>query len=64
MSSDDTDNNTENEDTTQDNSQNSNPDDTINITGTQTTDYLYALLSNPSLFITFAIIFLLFYFFF
>lgn len=61
MSSDDTYNNKKNEDTIQNNSQDSNPDDTINITGTQTTDYLYALLSNPSLFITFAIIFLLFY---
>lgn len=55
MSSDDSDNsnNSENEN----NSQN----DTINVTGTQTTDYLYALFTNPSLLITFSIIVLIFY---
>ena len=52
MSSDNSDN-SENEN----NSQN----DTINVTGTQTTDYLYALFTNPSLLITFSIIVLIFY---
>jgi len=33
----------------------------INVTGTQTTDYLYALFTNPSLLITLSIIVLIFY---
>tara|TARA_Y100000992_G_C21255941_1_gene488519 strand:+ start:40 stop:951 length:912 start_codon:yes stop_codon:yes gene_type:complete len=54
MSSDDSDNN---------NSKNENDsqNDTINVTGTQTTDYLYALFTNPSLLITLSIIVLIFY---
>ena len=53
MSSDDSDNNNSdnNSSENEDNSQN----DSINVTGTQTTDYLYALFTNPSLLISFSI---------
>ena len=59
MSSDDSDNNNSdnNSSENEDNSQN----DSINVTGTQTTDYLYALFTNPSLLISFSIIVLIFY---
>ena len=46
------------------NNSENNPDminDTINITGTQTTDYLYALFTNPSLLITLSVIVIIFY---
>ena len=52
MSSDNSDNN---------NSDNNSQNDSINVTGTQTTDYLYALFTNPSLLITLSIIVLIFY---
>ena len=54
MSSNDSDNNSENGD-----NQNSNND--ISITGAQSTDYLYSLFTNPSLLITLSIIILVFY---
>ena len=53
MSSDNSDNN---------NSDNNSQNDSINVTGTQTTDYLYALFTNPSLLITLSVIVLIFYF--
>ena len=54
MSSNDSDNNSENGD-------NQQSDSDISITGSQSTDYLYYLFTNPSLLITVSIIILIFY---
>ena len=69
MSSDDSDNNNSDNNSSNNNSSNNNSsknednnqNDSINVTGTQTTDYLYALFTNPSLLISFSIIVLIFY---